>query len=56
MVQAVLAAFAEVGRVTRSLLGSKRGSVVLLLGRDEFDVASDEDEDDVDVEALSSPN
>src|SRR5262249_49672924 len=57
-VHAVFAAFAEVGRVTRSVLGNKRGSDEVL-GRDGADVVEVEAED-VEVEdvvaLLSSPN
>ena len=60
IVHAVLAALDDVGRVTRSLLGSSRGSAVF--GRvaaelvelpEDADVAVVEDEDDA---VLSSPN
>jgi hypothetical protein len=53
MVQAVFAAFGEVGCVTRAVPGRSRGSAELF-ARD-VAVAVEDAEDDVDV-ALSSPN
>src|SRR5438477_4551575 len=52
MVQPVLAAFEDVGRVTRCFPGTRRGSVELL---DAFDVI-DQDVDGDDVAVFSSPN
>ena len=54
IVQAVFAAFKAVGRVTRSVLGSKRGSVELF-DRDAAGVDDGVDED-ADVAVFSSPN
>jgi len=56
IVHAVFAAFEEVGRVTRSVLGSSRGSVELI-SRDGDAAADVEDNvDDEDVAFFYSPN
>jgi hypothetical protein len=57
IVHAVFAAFGEAGFVTRSVRGSKRGSLELLDGADRGPVELDDDDDvDDDPALLSSLN